>query len=123
MTVSTLTEYLPSTGSHWMWNYDLGHIYTRKHEQTFISSVMNLDKKVKNGKISYEAIMPFNADLNFAVRSSATKESLKETEWRSIETSGFPVNNTDRHLQYKVTLKSDNGDSYPVLKKVYITLK
>ncbi|MCX6220246.1 MAG: VCBS repeat-containing protein [Bacteroidia bacterium] len=116
-------EYLPSPGCHWMWNYDMGHIYTRKSEQTYISSMKDWDKKVNEGEISYEAIVPSGTKLTMSVRSSATKESLKEMGWRKVESGGFTVNSDDRYLQYKVTLSSDNGDRYPVLKKVSLTLK
>ena len=116
-------EYLPSTGSHWMWNYDLGHIYNRKQVQTYISSMVDWDKKGNEGKISYDALVPSGTKLTVAVRSSATKESLKEMKWRKVESGGFTVNEDDRHLQYKLTLGSDNGDRYPVLKKVSVTIK
>ena len=116
-------EYMPSPGCHWMWNYDMGNIYTRKPEQTYISSMVDWDKKVNEGKISYDALVPSGTKLTVAVRSSATKESLKEMKWRKVESGGFTVNEDDRHLQYKFTLGSDNGDRYPVLKKVSVTLK
>lgn len=116
-------EYLPSPGCHWMWNYDMGHIYTRKSEQTYISSVKDWTRKVKEGKIYFDAIAPAGTKLNVSIRSSATRDSLKEMEWKKVERDEFTVNNGDRHLQYKVTFCSDNGDRYPILKKVNITLK
>ncbi len=117
------TESLPSTGSHWMWNYDMGHIYTRKSEQSYISSIKNWNTKVKEGKISYDATILSETRLILTVRSSATEDTLNAKEWRILENDKFTVGDKDRYIQYKFTLISENGDKYPVLKKVSLSLK
>jgi len=120
---SMLVKYLPSPGCHWMWNVDMGEIYNRKWEQSYESSIFNWERKNTEGNISYKADVPTGTKLSFEVRSSAMKGSLKEMEWRKVKSDEFIVNKNDHYLQYKVTLASDNGDNYPVLKKVQLILK
>ncbi len=116
-------EYLPSPGSHWMWNEDMGHIYNRKWEQTYISSAFHWKKKATKGKIIFKAGMPPGTKLIFSVRSASNEESLAEMSWRNVESSGFHLQEHDRYLQYRAAFISDNGDRYPVLDRVVIDVK
>ena len=60
--------------------------------------------------------------LTIAVRSAATEESLTEKPWHTVESGVFRLNTNDCCLQYRATFVSDNGDRYPVLDRVNVTL-
>ncbi|MFC1607227.1 hypothetical protein ACFL47_04580 [Candidatus Latescibacterota bacterium] len=116
-------EYLPSPGSHWMWNEDMGHIYTREWKQTYVSSVFRLNMGVTNGTVRFEAAIPSGSGLAFAVRSSGDEKSLCQQQWRAVDSSGFSVKPQDKFLQYRATFTSDNGDRFPVLDSIVIEVK
>ena len=115
-------QYLPTLGSHFMWMADMGHIYDRKHRQRYESSVFQWDQPVEAGRLGYQAEMPEGAKLEFAIRSAATKDAICAQPWRTVSSDSFSLEPGDRCSQYQVTLKSDNGDRYPVLDKVRIEL-
>jgi hypothetical protein len=51
-----------------------------------------------------------------------SKQSLTAGKWTDLKTNVFAVDATHRYLQYRATLLSDNGDRYPVLDKIEISL-
>ncbi|MFC1509465.1 FG-GAP repeat domain-containing protein, partial [Candidatus Omnitrophota bacterium] len=116
-------EYLPSPGSHWMWNEDMGHIYTREWKQTYVSSVFQVNRNVSKGTITFKADIPPGTSLKCAVRSAKTEELLPERQWKTVELSGFRLQPDDRFLQYKATFISDNGDRFPVLDRVKLIVE
>ncbi|WP_349317123.1 VCBS repeat-containing protein [Chitinophaga sp. MM2321] len=114
---------IPSPGCHWMWNVDMGHVYNRKFEQSYTSAVFNWKRNNSEGKIDYKADIPAGTKLVFAVRSADTKATLDTKAWQQVESDQFKVEKAHRFLQYKVNFISDNGDRYPVLDRVSVTLK
>lgn len=116
-------KYLPTLGSHFMWAQDMGHIYDRKHRQRYESSVFEWDNPLLSGRLSYEAKIPEGTKLIFAVRSDANKDALTRQTWRPVIKNAFTMDRNDRYLQYKATFKSDNGDRFPVLDRVTVTLE
>ena len=113
---------LPTTGAHWTWGTDMGHIYNRSYEQFYESSVFHWKKNFKRGEVSFNAEMPEGTKLAIAIRSAPTKENLNDKEWVTVSDKTFPIEKEDRYLQYKAIFISDNGDRYPVLDAVKIVL-
>ena len=113
---------LPTIGSHWMWGEDLGHIYHRKWSQRYNSSPFCWEDGRVSGTIRFKADIPFGARLSFSVRSGGNKEELREQGWQPVTKGAFALEVEDRCLQYEALFKSDNGDRYPVLDEVTITL-
>jgi hypothetical protein len=113
---------LPSPGCHWMWNYDMGNIYTRKSEQTYTSAPINWTKNNTHGKITDEAVIPTNTSLIVAVRSAITEDSICKKDWKTVDTNNFTVGVDDRYMQYKLILSSGNGDRYPVVSDITVDL-
>lgn len=111
-------ESLTAMGTHWMWNYDIGHILTRKYEQSFTSRVFELNAGSVNGQISYEAAFISGGRVTVQVKSSENRESLMNESWREVKNSKFSINRNERVLQYRLTLRSDNGDNFPTVKSV-----
>lgn len=63
------------------------------------------------------------AKLSFEFRSGADREELHRSKWRGLQSDTFLLQPQDRFLQYRATFHSDNGDRYPILNRVEITLK
>lgn len=112
----------PAPGPHWMWNYDIGNIFSRKFEHAYISSVKEWQFSSTKGEIQTDATTPADAKLLMMVRSSDKKESIKKNEWQKTESGKFVLNKRDRFLQYKLILQSSDGDSYPIIKRVSIEI-
>jgi hypothetical protein len=115
-------QYLPTLGSHFMWMTDMGHIYDRKYRQRYESSIFQWNQPAEGGHLTYQAEMPEGTKLEFAVRSADTKDAIYAKPWRTVSSDNFSLETGDRCLQYQATFKSDNGDRYPVLDKVSISL-
>jgi len=111
-------ELLPSPGSHWMWNEDMGHIYTRRWEQTYESSVFSWENEARGGELRVTADISGGTSLRLEVRSAAAESGLSSAEWRETKAGAFSLRPGDRCLQYRATFISDNGDRYPVLDRV-----
>lgn len=114
-------QFLPTMGTHWMGDQDMGHIAHRRWEQTYESSVFLWEETAGGATLEYQADAPEGTRLGFELRSADTPEALQRIGWRPLE-GNASVEETDRCLQYRVTLGSDNGDRYPVLKRVTISL-
>jgi hypothetical protein len=79
-------------------------------------------KSVRSGHLSYHAEVPKNSELIFGIRSAASPGEIERQAWREIKSGSFSLKGEDRYLQYRATLKSHNGDLYPILDRVSITL-
>lgn len=117
------TTFLPTHGPHWMWLQDMGHIYHRRWEQRYRSSIHNWENTLKSGTLAFSAEVPEGTTLTFHVRSAADKSELEQQPWRNLRAGKFKLKPADRCLQYRAVFKSDNGDRYPVLDRVIVTLE
>jgi hypothetical protein len=113
---------LPTNGTHLMWALDIGHIATRKYEQTYDSSVFEWKAPMKSGAIKADARISEGEMLEWLVRTAATPAELEISEWRAVQSDRFTLQDGDRALQYRALFRSDNGDRYPTLEKVEISL-
>lgn len=116
-------EEIPSPGCHWMWNYDLGNIYHRRTEETYSSGILKLAKGVQLGRIEHESEIDGQAKLAISVRTGATAETVGSAPWEDPRDGTFPVPKGHGFLQYRLKLISLNGDSYPAVNKVTVTVK
>ena len=116
-------EEIPTKGPHWSQNEDMGHIYDRSWQQTYESSAFKWTKNRENGSLGFVADIPEGTHLSFEIRSSADMKKIYGQKWTKIDDSGhFNVNPADRFLQYRAVFNSGNGDRYPILDKVTISL-
>jgi FG-GAP-like repeat len=113
---------LPTNGPHLIWAADVGHICDRKYRQTFESRVLKWNANSSRGTLTSKAVIPAGARLEFDIRSAATKEMLMSAKWTGLAKDDFAVDGTHRFLQYRAKLLSDNGDRYPVVDRVEISL-
>ena len=114
---------LPTAGPHLIWAQDMGHILTRKNEQSFTSAVFHWDRPTEAGRLTTRAEIPTGTQLAFFVRSAATPAVLAGKGWQPVTGGRFAVDPADRNLQYRAVLSSDNGDRYPVLDRTEIVLR
>lgn len=114
---------LPTNGPHLIWAEDVGHIYDRKYRQAFESRVFSWDGKVSSGRLKHKAQSPEGASIAFLVRSAANDATIREAEWLPVEAGRLTIQPSDRRMQYRVELGSDNGDRYSVIDSVEIELK
>ncbi len=114
---------LPTHGSHWMWQQDMGHIYHRRWEQCYESSVFRWGEPAAGGRIACVAEVPGGTKLEVAVRAADREEAMAGRAWQAVSSDGFSLRPTDRCLQYRAVFKSDNGDRYPALDRVTVTLE
>lgn len=114
---------LPTHGTHWMWDQDMGHAYDRKWRQTYTSSVLPFDGTATAGTLRSVADLPTGTRLTFQVRSGPTDLALGRAAWRSLRSGEFTLNPGDRRLQYRAEFVSDNGDRYPVLDRVEVVVR
>ena len=114
---------LPTLGSHYMYVEDMGHIYSRKYQQRYESSVFEWNQESAKGVLGCEYEKPEGTNLIFYVRSAYDKERLKNEGWREVQSeSDFLLNPKDRFLQYQILLISANGDRYPTVNKVIVQI-
>ena len=114
---------LPTHGPHWMWQEDMGHIYHRRWEQAYESSVFEYQQPASRGRLEFKAEQPAGTSLSFSVRSAAKKSALGSLPWQPLTAGSFELAEDARCVQYRALLESDNGDRYPVLARVEVILE
>jgi hypothetical protein len=114
---------LPTTGPHFMQRADVGNIMDRRFRETYTSRALPWSGEKSRGKLTCDAKTPFRSRLEFSVRFADSKDGLESQPWiRTATAQEFTVAPSARVLQYKADFISSNGDSYPVLHRVSISL-
>lgn len=113
---------LPTNGPHLIWAEDVGHIYDRQNRQAFESRVFEWKSKATAGKLTAKAATPKGTRLEFAVRSATTRAAVFSQKWTPVAKASFPLESDHHFVQYRAVFHSDNGDRYPVLDTVEISL-
>lgn len=114
---------LPTNGPHLLWAEDVGHIYDRKYRQAFESRVFEWKDKASAVSLTAKAMSPDKTKVQFYVRSAADKAKLAALPWTAIDKPALPVTADHRAIQYRAVVLSDNGDRYPVIERVELTLQ
>jgi len=115
-------QYLPTRGPHWMWVQDPGNIQDRRHREEFTSAPLSWSQAAAAGRIAVTATTPHGARVTVAVRSGAAAGALARAPWREAAAGRFTTADSDRVLQYRLTLHSANGDAYPAVSEVRLSL-
>jgi hypothetical protein len=113
---------LPTHGTHWMWNQDMGHIYDRSWRQRYESSVFQWEFDATACRLEHISTIPPGCKLTFSIRTAADEGSLETASWRPIASDDLAIAHGHRRLQYRALFESDNGDRYPVLDRLDMTL-
>ncbi len=115
-------QYLPTVGTHWMNLQDVGNIADRSYVETYESPVMTWQDSFRNGKIAVDADVPPGSRLTLQVRSSRSTTTIDSTPWSTVDGGVFDLAADDRVLQYKILFESANGDRFPILNSVSVSL-
>lgn len=119
---SPRVQYLPVIGPHYMWEQDIGNVGTRRYEEDFTSRVFSWNEARSGVRVSVDAAAPPGAGCEIRVRTAADSKSLGSAEWRALSNGSADLPADARVLQYHLTLRSPNGDAYPVVRRVDLTL-
>jgi hypothetical protein len=114
---------LPTNGPHLIWAQDVGHIYHRSYRQAYESRVFSWDGPVRSVRIADKSSTPAGTSIVRSVRSAPNMESLALSGWVETPRGEYRTRPDDRHLQYRLELRSDNGDRYPIVDRVDIELQ
>jgi len=100
----------------------VGHIYHHGYRQAFESRVFSWQDKAASGKLTCKVSLAPGTRIVFSVRSATDNDSLTMRPWTSVTNNTFAPQPIDRRMQYRADFHSDNGDRYPILDRVNITL-
>ena len=115
-------QYLPAVGPHYGWVQDLGNIYHRRNEENFTSRIFTWKESRHSGRFTIDATTPFGSHVGLSVCSAGDETALTKAPWRKVSGDSFELNVGDRALQYRLDLLSANGDAYPVVRRVEVSL-
>ncbi|HRE80701.1 MAG TPA: VCBS repeat-containing protein, partial [Opitutaceae bacterium] len=116
-------QYLPAIGPHYMWVQDIGNIAHRRNEEHFDSRVFSWDERLRSGRIEVDAQTPFKSRVTVQIRTANQADGLTQAPWRDVARNTFNLQAEDRFLQYRLLLQSANGDAYPIVRKVEVSIK
>ena len=123
---------LPTLGPHGMLGVDPGHIYHRRGEWIYVSSVHQLDTKSEISSVVWEGEVPDKTSIALQIRLAETAEQLDAAPWfgpegphswfeqPTTEMTGTAQNSRALFLQYRVRLQSPTLATYPSLDRVEI---
>jgi hypothetical protein len=113
---------IPTAGSHWTDIHDMGHVRDRSWRQTYESSVFTWTSSAKNATIAAEAEVPQGCSLKLEARAAATAGELESAQWTPVNGEAIELAPAARAMQYRAVFVSDNGDRYPVLQRVRVSV-
>ncbi len=120
---------LPTEGSHDITDVDAGHVYHRRFEIAFTSTVHDMGSEQALRAINWKARTPHGSRLRFQLRAADDPDDLESTPWYGREGVGGTIDEPGdlrvhpirgRHVQYRAIFQSADGSNYPVLDEVTI---
>jgi hypothetical protein len=115
---SPRVQLLPVSGPFYGWLQDVGNIDHRRWDETFTSRVFEWQRPRAGGRLALDAAAPFGARVVRRVRSGPHPSGLAAASWREIAGETFDLPADHRALQYRLDLRSANGDAYPKVRNV-----
>ncbi len=122
---------IPVRGPHFDSVVDLGNIYDRRHEFTYVSSAFHYEDR-QPADLSWRGQIPHGSSLHFQLRTAPDRQSLEKARWKGPAGPGsffehptalaeFPSDHA--WMQYRALLKSTNGAASPILEEVTLTFR
>jgi len=120
---------LPTTGPHGMTCMEPGNIVDRGSEEFYISEPLKIFQGLDPSSISWKAKIPPRTWVNAQLRSSPTREGLKDAPWSGPDgpDSRYENNQAIRGgalsgpwIQYRLALGADKGMRTPRVSQVEI---
>lgn len=119
----SLPQRLPTTGPHFMQRADVGNVYDRSWRQSYVSSVFHWDGERQGVSVKWKAEVPAGSRLEMWLRSAAVRGELGSRPWVLYNGGEMALAPLDRFLQYRAVFLSSNGDRYPVLERVEVSMQ
>jgi hypothetical protein len=111
---------LPGVGPHWLQNVDVGNLYTRKLEETYMSTPIAVPQELTKLRILLQAETPLQSGIEVQVRSARRQEALLQQPWRAAGNSAIKWIVGDTWLQYRLIFRTGKGGATPYLSEVAI---
>lgn len=123
---------LPNFGPHLSQMIDPGNLYTRKLEEQYVSSPIEIPHEKAPSKFKWQGEERSGTKLKFQIRSASNRAGLEKSTWTGPDgkdsfylTSGADLKmlpREDRWLQYRALFDSPNGGDWPMLSDVEIMM-
>ncbi|MBI4578592.1 MAG: hypothetical protein HY718_02760, partial [Planctomycetes bacterium] len=123
---------LPTEGSHDITHVDAGHIYHRRFEIAWTSSIHETATPVGVAAIRWSAETPLGSRIRFQVRVGVDRDRLEEAAWTGPTGPASFFDAPDRLaaalgngrcVQYRAWFMSRDGSNYPLLRDVALELE
>jgi len=124
---------LPGFGPQVSQMTDPGNLMTRKLEEEYISSVIELPPRRHVARLGWTCHEPAGARLKFQIRCAATLAGCARSAWTGPEgknsfyvSSGTQLRGltvADAFVQYRAVFTSPNGGEWPILTAVEVQLR
>jgi hypothetical protein len=123
---------VPTIGPHGMLGVDIGHIYHRKLEWIYVSSVHEMDTSRRLARVRWQAKTPHKSSIALQVRLADRSADLARAPWLGPSGPGSWFDDgqdswqnanhgaSGRFAQYRARLRSDHGACYPTLEEVKV---
>jgi hypothetical protein len=119
---------LPGFGPHFTQQIDPGNLYTRKMEEDYISTPLEMPPAAHLNRLTWKGEELHGSKLKFQVRSAPDKQSLTKAKWGGPDGPGSfylqsgtalsGIEDRDRWVQYRVLFTSPDGGAWPSLSEV-----
>lgn len=122
-------QWIQTFGPHFGARRDIGNIYDRKLQESFVSAPIFVPAKVRPSRLRWDATTPHGTGVKFQIRTAQSKKDLENNSWIGsngingfFENSGENIHSSDTYqwIQYRATLTTPNAGSTPILEAVYI---
>ena len=122
---------VPVRGPHFDSVVDLGNIYDRRHQFTYVSSAFHYGRR-RPADISWRGQTPHGSSLRFQLRTAVDEQGLENARWEGPAGPGsyFEQPTALAHLpeghgwiQYRAFLKTPHGAVSPILEEVTLTFR
>jgi hypothetical protein len=114
---------LPAFGPHYTSGKDPGNLYTRKLEEDYVSSPLEIPAAKRADRLSWKAEEPHGTKLHFQIRAAPEKSGLAQAVWQPADSGNLDGAATGGWIQYRALFTSPDGGEWPVLTEVEIKLK
>lgn len=127
------TTWLPGLGPHNMLTVDVGNRLTRKLEEEYVSSIHRADGTFSEIQLLWDGETPHGTGLSFQVRTASSREGIAGATWLGPDGpesyAGSPGERVraggeaQQWVQYRVVLRTPDGGSSPLLRRVEVRLR
>jgi hypothetical protein len=102
---------------------EIGNVYTRKYEESYLSSIFDAGSRANWGYASWTAVLPTGSNIQISFRGGNTPiPDNSWTGWSPVTNGGFlPENLNSRYLQYAALFTYANPANLPMLKDITVT--